>query len=129
MTPGPGQPSRRGSIERGFHALKVGPRIEDRRLEEADDGRPGRAFNAITACRVGDGRRLARERPRRLPGSRGLPDPLTRQTGGVLTAGRAGGCPSPRQPMPGTQTPWPGRQRLKGEVIGDEWGPPAQATD
>ncbi len=142
---------RRGLIERCFHALKVGPRIEDRRLDETNDGRQGLAFDAITAFRVWDGMRLARERPDdpagrqgppsecrgwlararplRLPGSRGPPDTLTLQTWVVLTAGLAGGCPSQRQPMPGTQKLWPGLQLLKGEVIGDEWGPQAQATD
>ncbi len=111
---------RRGSIERCFHALKVGPRIEDRRLDEADDGCQGLAFDAITAFRVWDLMRLARARPRRLPGSRGSPDTLTLQTWLVLTAGLAGCYPSQRQPMPGTQTLWPGLQRLKADVIGDE---------
>ncbi len=141
---------RRGSIERCFHALKVGPRIEDRRLDEADDGRQGLAFDAITAFRVWDLMRLARERPDdpagrqgppsecrgwlararqlRLPGSRGPPDTLTIQTFVVLTAGLAGCCPSQRQPMPGTQKLWPGLQLLKGDVIGDELGPQAQPT-
>ena len=50
-------------IERFFHALKVGTRIEDRRLDEADDLRKCLAFDAITAFRVRDLSILARERP------------------------------------------------------------------
>ncbi|MCY4137620.1 MAG: transposase [Rhodobacteraceae bacterium] len=44
----------RWRIERFFHALKVGTRIEDRRLDEADDLRSCLAFDAITAFRVRD---------------------------------------------------------------------------
>ncbi len=50
-------------IERFFHALKVGTRIADRRLDEADDLRKFLAFDAITVFRVWDRSLLARERP------------------------------------------------------------------
>ena len=53
----------RWRIERFFHALKVGTRIEDRRLDEADDLRKCLAFDAITAFRVRDLSILAREKP------------------------------------------------------------------
>ena len=53
----------RWRIERFFHALKQGTRIEDRRLDEADDLRKCLAFDAITAFRVWDLSLLARERP------------------------------------------------------------------
>ena len=48
---------------RFFHALKRGTRIEDRRLDHADDLRKCLAFDAITAFRVWDLSLLARERP------------------------------------------------------------------
>ncbi len=63
---------------------------------------------------------LARARPRRLPGSRGPPDTMTIQPWGVLTAGQAGGYPSQRQSMPGTQALWQGQQRLTADGMGDE---------
>ena len=50
-------------IERFFHALKVGTRIEDHHLDEADDLRKCLAFDAITAFRVWDLSLLAREKP------------------------------------------------------------------
>ena len=53
----------RWRIERFFHALRVGPRIEDRRFDEADDLRKCLAFDAITAFRVRDPSLRARERP------------------------------------------------------------------
>ncbi len=53
----------RWRIERFFHALKVGTRIEDRRLNDADDLRKCLAFDAVTAFRVWDISLLTRERP------------------------------------------------------------------
>ena len=53
----------RWRIERIFHALKTGTRIEDRQLDEADDLRKCLAFDAITAFRVWDLALLAREKP------------------------------------------------------------------
>ena len=47
----------RWRIERFFHALKVGTRIEDRDLDEADDLHKCLAFDAITAFRVRNRRR------------------------------------------------------------------------
>ncbi len=53
----------RWRIERFFHALKVGTRIEDRRLDDADDLGKCLAFDAITAFRVWDLSLLAPEKP------------------------------------------------------------------
>ena len=52
----------RWRIERFFHALKQGTRIEDRHLDTADDLRKCFAFDAITAFRVWDLTHLARTR-------------------------------------------------------------------
>ncbi len=46
-----------------FKALKSGMGIEDRRFDDADDLRKCLAFDAITACRVFDFQRMARDRP------------------------------------------------------------------
>ena len=54
---------RRWLIEEYFRALKVGTRIEDRRLDQADDLRKCLTFDAITACRVMTIERLARSQP------------------------------------------------------------------
>ncbi len=53
---------RRWWIEEYFKALKVGTRIKDRRLNQADDLKKCLAFDAITACRVMTIERLARSR-------------------------------------------------------------------
>ncbi len=53
----------RWRIERFFHALKVGTRMEDRRLDDADDLGKCLAFDAITAFRVWDLSLLAPEKP------------------------------------------------------------------
>ncbi len=50
---------KRWLIEEYFRALKVGTRIKDRRLDQADDLRTCLAFDAITACRVMTIERLA----------------------------------------------------------------------
>ena len=129
----------RWQIERFFHALKVGTRIEDRRLDLADDLRKCLAFDAITAFRVWDLTWLARLHPEkrasdyvepeeievlfavarkldvRVP--RGPPDPDIR-TFVILTAGLAGFHPSKRQPMPGTKKLWQGMTLLSGAVLG-----------
>ena len=128
----------RWSIERFFHALKVGTRIEDRRLDEADDLRKCLAFDAITAFRVWDLSLLARERPDdparihvteddiralcalathygfKVP--RGPPE-MTIAGFVVLTGGLAGFHPSKRQPLPGTQKLWEGVRFLSNAVI------------
>ena len=53
----------RWTIELYFKVLKSGTRIEDRRLDHADDLRKCLAFDAITACHVFDLERMAREAP------------------------------------------------------------------
>ena len=62
---------RRWVIEAYFKVLKSGARIEERRLDHADDLRKCLAFDAITAWRVFDLDRLARAEPDR-PAIRGL---------------------------------------------------------
>ena len=120
----------RWRIERFFHALKQGIRIEDRRLDEADDLRKCLAFDAVTAFRVWDLTHLARKRPddpatlhvtvdtietlRALAArdgfnvARGPPNTMTIARFVVLTAGPAGFHPSKRQPLPGTAKLWEG---------------------
>ena len=128
----------RWRIERFFHALKVGTRIEDRRLDDADDLRKCFAFDAVTAFRVWDLSLLARERPDdpakrhvteeditalcvlashhgfKIP--RGPPE-MTTADFVVLTGGLAGFHPSRRQPLPGTQKLWEGVRILSHAVI------------
>ena len=53
----------RWTIELFFKALKTGTRIEDRRLDHADDLRKCLVFDAITACHVFDLERMARDKP------------------------------------------------------------------
>ena len=128
----------RWRIERFFHALKVGTRIEDRRLDEADDLRKCLAFDAVTAFRVWDLALRARERPND-PASRHVTEgdiealcafashhgfkiprgPPEMIIAGfvVLTAGLAGFHPSKRQPLPGTQKLWEGVKILSLAVI------------
>ncbi len=119
---------RRGWIEAYFKALKVGTRVEDRRLNPADDLRKCLAFDAITACRVLTVERLARSEPDtparhivhrdeitvlalhktgrpRTP--RGPPDPEpTLEAFAVEVARLAGFLPRKRQPLPGTEKLW-----------------------
>ncbi len=137
----------RWRIERFFHALKVGTRIEDRKLDTAAD--PGKclAFDAITAFRVRDLSVLARERPDDPAGThvtddditalcalashhgfkipRGPPE-MTIAEFVVLTGGLAGFHPSKRQPLPGTRKLREGVKFLSRAVITiqamQEWG-------
>ena len=132
---------RRWVIEEYFKVLKSGARIEERRLDHADDLRKCLAFDAITAWRVFDLDRLARVEPDR-PAIRVLtreeietldllledlgsharkhqtPDPerqTIRQT--VINIGRlAGFQPSKRQPLPGNIKLWQGYVLLKPAV-------------
>ena len=132
---------RRWVIEAYFKVLKSGARIEERRLDHADDLRKCLAFDAITAWRVFDLDRLARAEPDR-PAIRVLtreeietldllledlgsharkhqtPDPerqTIRQT--VINIGRlAGFQPSKRQPLPGNIKLWQGYVLLKPAV-------------
>ena len=123
----------RWRVERFFHALKNGTRIEDRRLDHADDLRRCLAFDAITAFRVWDLSLLARERPDdpaslhvaaasiralrvmashhgfRVP--RGPPE-MTVSRFVTLAGGLAGFHPSKRQPLPGTAKLWEGLRIL-----------------
>ena len=125
----------RWSIERFFHALKVGTRIEDRRLVEADDlrkcrdhrvpglgplptrtreaGRPGQS-----TCHRGRHIRalcaLAAHYGFKAP--RGPPE-MTIAGFVVLTGGLAGFHPSKRQPLPGTRKLWEGVRFLSNAVI------------
>jgi len=55
---------RRCSIERFFHALKVGSRLQDRRFDQAQDLAKCLAFDAITTFRVWEVSRLAHEHPK-----------------------------------------------------------------
>ena len=114
----------RWQVERFFHALKVGTRVEDRRLDEAGDLKRRLAFDATAAFRVWDLSLPARERPddpaerhvtredvaalRALAAHLGFKVP----GGGPETAiasfvalagGLAGFHPSKRQPLPGTR--------------------------
>ncbi len=129
----------RWRIERFFHALKTGTRIEDRKLDRADDLGKCLAFDAITAFRVWDLALLAREKPADPAGkyvpadeikvlqalawkhgfckSRDPPE-MTMERYVVLTAGQAGFHPSKRQPLPGTQKLWEGLQILSAAVFG-----------
>jgi len=137
----------RWRIERFFHALKVGTRIEDRKLDTAADLGKCLAFDAITAFRVWDLSELARERPDDPAGThvtddditvlcvlashhgfkipRGPPE-MTIAEFVVLTGGLAGFHPSKRQPLPGTQKLWEGVKFLSHAVITiqamQEWG-------
>ena len=132
---------RRWVIEAYFKVLKSGARIEEHRLDHADDLRKYLAFDAITAWRVFDLDRLARAEPDR-PAIRVLtreeietlnllledlgsharkhqtPDPerqTIRQT--VINLGRlAGFQPSKRQPLPGNIKLWQGYVLLKPAV-------------
>ena len=128
----------RWRIERFFHALKVGTRIEDRRLDEADDLRRCLAFDANTAFRVRDRSLLAREGPDD-PASRQVtendiqalcalasfhgfkvprrPPDMTIAGFVVLTGDLAGFHPSKRQPLPGMQKLWEGVKFLSHAVI------------
>ena len=133
----------RWSIERFFHALKTGTRIEDRRLDEADDLKKCLAFDAITAFRVWDLTWLARTRANdlaheyvpphdiemlcaltrfyQLKSVRGPPGPdMDIEKFVILTAGLAGFHPSKRQPLPGTQKLWEGSQILTQSVTGHQ---------
>ena len=127
---------RRWSIERFFHALKVGTCLQDRRLDQAED----LAFDAITAIRVWELSRLAHEYPKDLAQQhespmmltvlcsvsrwshlkvpRGPPEDMTMAEFIVLVAGLAGFHPSKRQPLPGTQKLWEGLLLLNNYILG-----------
>ena len=132
----------RWRIERFFHALKQGTRIEDRHLDTADDLRKCFAFDAITAFRVWDLTHLARTRGDEpacrfvskdeitvlgvLAAERGIlkarappaeARAMTIERFVVLTGGLAGFHPAKRQPMPGTEKLWQGIRILTNSVF------------
>ena len=111
--------------------LKTGTRVEDRRLDHADDLRKCLAFDAVTACHVFDPGRMARDRPHTCAGqavtddetaipcvrlaacgiarARPPPDkPPDIRTFVVDVARLAGFHPRKSQPLPGTMLLWKG---------------------
>ncbi len=124
----------RWSIETWFRTLKTGTRIQDRRLDRADDLKTCLAFDAVTAVHGADLTvlaRLARERPltpasevvaeedidllRTLLESQGHRE--VRAMGDVravvIGLGRlVGWHPTPRQTLPGAKKIWQGLERL-----------------
>ncbi|MCY3983967.1 MAG: hypothetical protein OXE85_08635, partial [Roseovarius sp.] len=129
----------RWKIERSLHALKVGTRIGDRRLDDADAPRGRLAFDAITAFRVRDLSLPAREKPERLAGRhvsmedvKALQVPAAHRSTRVsrpppetaiadfaaLAGGLAGSHPSRRRPLPGTEKLWRGIVLPSNAVIG-----------
>ncbi len=127
---------RRWTIEEWFRVPRTGTRVEDRKLDHADDLRKCLAFDAVTACRVFGLQRLAREKPD-LPANRVVSDdeitilhvslndrgivraraPPDRPPGirafVVDVARLAGFDPTKRQPLPGTQLLWKGYVHLR----------------
>ena len=119
----------RWTIEEYFRILKTGTRVEDRRLDHADDLRRCLAFDAITAWRVMDLERRARDTPDRPAAEmfsereidalyillqhyhviRAPPDTAPNIRSFVIDLARlVGFIPSRRQPLPGTQKLWEG---------------------
>ena len=117
----------RWTIEEYFRILKVGTRVEDRKLDHADDLRKCLAFDAVTAWRVMDLERRARDTPERpalewfseheinvlyiwLRHRRIIRAPPERppdiRTFVIDLARLAGFRPSKRQPLPGTEKIW-----------------------
>ena len=120
----------RWGIEEYFRVLKSGTRIEDRRLQDADALVKCLAFDAVTAWRVCNLDRYARDAPEtpagevltederqvigavvraeRLqpPSERGKPFPPDIRGWVVLLARMAGWHPSKRSPLPGNQVMW-----------------------
>ncbi len=124
----------RWTIEEYFRVLKVGARIEERKLQDADDLRKCLAFDAITAWRVMDLERLARDQPDRpalefftdreigvlyrwlryyriIRAPPGKPPDI--RTFVVDLARMAGFRPSKRQPLPGTAKIWQAWRKFK----------------
>ena len=116
----------RWTIEEFFRVLKTGLNVEERRFDHVDDLRKCIAFDAVTACRVFDIARAARETPdapaidivpEDAPGflrialeNRGVrprapPNPTIREFT-VELARIAGFQASKRQPLPGILKLW-----------------------
>ena len=131
----------RWTIELFFKALKSGTRIEDRRLDHADDLRKCLVFDAITACHVFDLERMARDKPdtpagevvtqeeidvlyalrKAQGGARARAPPSHRpdiRTFVIDLAGIVGFHPRRQQPLPGTQKVWQAYVRLKWATLG-----------
>ena len=127
---------RRWTIEEYFRVLKTGTRVEDRKLDHADDLRKCLAFDAITACYVFDLERMARDKPDtqanqvvdddeivilyvRLMAygiirARSPPEETPDIRTFVIDVARlAGFDPSKRQSLPGTQLLWKGYVYLR----------------
>ena len=114
---------RRWTIEEYFKAFKSGMGVEDRQFDD-DDLRKCLTFDAITACRVFNFQRMARDRPdapasevavlyldlaeRGMVRSRAPPENLDVGTFVVDVGRLAGFIPSKRQPLPGTIKIWQG---------------------
>lgn len=120
----------RWGIEEYFRVLKSGTRIEDRRLQEADALVKCLAFDAVTAWRVFNLDRYARDAPdtpadevlsageRQVigavvqaegllpPAERGKPVPPDVRAWVVALARMVGWRPSKRQPLPGNEVLW-----------------------
>ena len=130
----------RWTIELFFKALKTGTRIEDRRLDHADDLRKCLVFDAITACHVFDLERMARDKPDTPAGEVvsqeeiDVLDALLKAQGGPRARAPPGHRPDIRtfvidlagivgfharrqQPLPGTQKVWQGYVRLKWAIL------------
>ena len=116
-------------VEEFFRILKSGTRIESRQFDEADDLLKCLAFDAITAWRVFDLQRMARDQPRLaatdvvskdtiymlylqlhdldIVKARPPPDWVPDVYTFVVDLGRfAGFQPSQRQPLPGVKKIW-----------------------
>ena len=127
---------RRWTIKEYFKVLKTGARVEDRKLDHADDLRKCAAFDAITACHVFDLERIARDTPD-IPANHVVSDdeiailyirlmaygmararpppdkPPDIRTFVINVARFAGFDPRKRQPLPGTQLLWKGYVYLR----------------
>ncbi len=127
---------RRWTIEEYFRVLKTGTRVENRRLDHADDLRKCLAFDAITACHVFDLERMARDKPHTradevvtddeivilyvrliaygIARARPPPDkPPDIRTFVIDVAKLAGFHPRTSQPLPGTTLLWKGYVYLR----------------
>ncbi len=146
----------RWTIEEYFRILKTGTRVEDRRLDHADDLRRCLAFDAVTAWRVMELERRARDTPdmpaaemfsehdvkvlytllRHYGVIRAPPDAAPDIRTLVVDLARlAGFIPSTRQPLPGTQKLWEGWRRyvvslnaINAHIEVSEGGNPVTAT-
>lgn len=132
----------RWTIEEYFRVLKTGTRIKDRLVRHAFSLRKCLAFDAITAVRVFDLERLARDKPRMLAAEalsefeinvlyillahrniiRGRPPPgdVTIREFVIGLGMYAGFIPSKRQPLPGTLKIWQGYTYYQAALEGIE---------